>query len=179
MGNFLLEVKMCFWGYSALYNATLHRLTCKMPLLQKNEIKRKRPFFFSWNFHTVFREQIAIFYQIFKSGSSKFFFKIFAIYKGVSPKKIVVIFLFQRNNNSPSTCDCQNGCSSHSITQWLKEDPIPTFNTVGNTCSNKICNWFSEWYHNLFNQSVSSLVVFMRLTSCDADEIKNILSFKR
>ena len=36
--------------------------------------KKKTPIFFSWNFHTVFREQIAIFYQIFKSGSSKNFF---------------------------------------------------------------------------------------------------------
>ena len=40
MGNFVVEVKMCFivlkyYGYSALYNANLHRLTCKMPLLQK------------------------------------------------------------------------------------------------------------------------------------------------
>ena len=27
--------------------------------------KKKTPFFFSWKFHTVFGEQIAIFYQIF------------------------------------------------------------------------------------------------------------------
>ena len=33
--------------------------------------KKKIPIFFSWNFHTVFGEQIAIVYQIFKSGSSK------------------------------------------------------------------------------------------------------------
>ena len=32
-------------------------------------------FFFSWNFDTVFGEQKAIFYQLYKSGSSKFFFK--------------------------------------------------------------------------------------------------------
>ena len=80
MGNFLLEVKMCFimlkyWGYSALYNATLHRLTWKNAPFTKSGIKRKCQFFFSLNFHTVFREQIAIFYQIFKSGSSKNFFK--------------------------------------------------------------------------------------------------------
>ena len=47
---FLLEVKMCFimlkyWCYSALYNATLHRLTCKMPLLQKWH-KKKMPISF-------------------------------------------------------------------------------------------------------------------------------------
>ena len=40
MVDFLLEVRMCFimlkyWGYSALYNSNLHRLTCKMPLFQK------------------------------------------------------------------------------------------------------------------------------------------------
>ena len=39
-GQFLLEVKMCLimckhQGYSALYNANLYILTCKMPLLQK------------------------------------------------------------------------------------------------------------------------------------------------
>ena len=45
-------------------------LHVKCPLY-KSEIKRKRPFFFSWNFYTVFGEQIAIFYQIFKSVSSK------------------------------------------------------------------------------------------------------------
>ena len=33
-------------------------------------------FFFSWNFHAVFGEQIAIFYQTFKSGSSKNFFNL-------------------------------------------------------------------------------------------------------
>ena len=76
MGNILLEVKMCFimlkyWDYSALYNATLHRLTCKMPLLQKVKSKENPQFFFSCEIFTVFREQIAIFYQIFKSGSSK------------------------------------------------------------------------------------------------------------
>ena len=41
-----------------------------MPLLQKWN-KKKKPIFFLENFYTVFREQIAIFYQIFKSGSSK------------------------------------------------------------------------------------------------------------
>ena len=50
MGSFLLEVKMCFimlkyGGYSALYNATLHRLTCKMPLLQKVKEKENAHFF--------------------------------------------------------------------------------------------------------------------------------------
>ena len=37
--------------------------------------KKKMPIFFSLNFHTVFREQIAVFDQIFKSGSSKKIFK--------------------------------------------------------------------------------------------------------
>ena len=40
---------------------------------EKGKQKRKRPFFFSSNFHIVFGGQIAIFYQIFKSGSSKNF----------------------------------------------------------------------------------------------------------
>ena len=45
MVDFLLVVKMCFimlkyWGYNALDNATLHRLTCKMPLLQKKWNKK-------------------------------------------------------------------------------------------------------------------------------------------
>ena len=42
----------------------------------KSEIKRKCTFFFFWwNFHTLYGEQIAIFYQLFKSGSSKKLFK--------------------------------------------------------------------------------------------------------
>ena len=49
-------------------------LHVKCPFYKKWN-KKKTPIFFSWNFHTVFREQIVIFYQIFKSGSSKFFFK--------------------------------------------------------------------------------------------------------
>ena len=58
MGKFLQEVKMCFvmlkyWGYSALYNATLHRLTCKMPLLQKWN-KKKMPIFFSREIFTLY-----------------------------------------------------------------------------------------------------------------------------
>ena len=39
----------------------------------KSEIKRNRPFFFSWNFHMVFEEQMAVFYKFFKSGSRKKF----------------------------------------------------------------------------------------------------------
>ena len=38
--------------------------------------KKKMPIFFLWKFHTVFGEQIAIFYQIFKSGSSKKFLNV-------------------------------------------------------------------------------------------------------
>ena len=49
-------------------------LHVKYPFYKK-WYKKKTPIFFSWNFHIVFREQIAIFYQIFKSGSSKQFFK--------------------------------------------------------------------------------------------------------
>ena len=50
----MLEVKMCFimfkyYGYSPLYNANHHRLTCKMYDL----LQRKRPYFLSWNFHSV------------------------------------------------------------------------------------------------------------------------------
>ena len=58
MGNILLEVKMYFitlkyWGYSALYNATLHRLTRKMPLSKKwNE--KKTPIFFSREIFTLY-----------------------------------------------------------------------------------------------------------------------------
>ena len=36
----MLEVKMCLYrGYNGLYNINLHRLTCKMRLLQKVEEK--------------------------------------------------------------------------------------------------------------------------------------------
>ena len=74
--QFSLEVKMCFimlkyYGYLALYNGNLHRLTCKKHFLQKVKWKENAQFF-SWNFHTIFGEQIAIFYQIiFKSGKSE------------------------------------------------------------------------------------------------------------
>ena len=49
-------------------------LHVKCPFYKKWNKKKNAHFFFSWNFHTVFKEQIAIFYQIFKSGSSKWFF---------------------------------------------------------------------------------------------------------
>ena len=49
-------------------------LNVKCPFYKKWN-KKKTPFFFLVKFYTVFREQIAIFYQIFKSGSSKNFFK--------------------------------------------------------------------------------------------------------
>ena len=77
-------------GQNVLYNASSIEVIAPsiMPLsidlhvkcpFYKKWNKKKTPifffFFFSWNFHTVFREQIAIFYQIFKSGSSKNFFK--------------------------------------------------------------------------------------------------------
>ena len=45
-------------------------LHVKCPFCKKWN-KKKMPIFFSWNFHTVFGEKITIFYQIFKSGSSK------------------------------------------------------------------------------------------------------------
>ena len=45
-------------------------LHVKCPFYKKWN-KKKTPIFFSWNFHTVSREQKAIFYEIFKSGSSK------------------------------------------------------------------------------------------------------------
>ena len=50
-------------------------LHVKCPFYKKWNKKKMPIFFFSQNFHTVFREQIAIFYQIFKSGSSKKNFK--------------------------------------------------------------------------------------------------------
>ena len=49
-------------------------LHVKCPFYKKWN-KKKTPIFFLWNFHTVSREQIAVFYQIFKSGSSNFCFK--------------------------------------------------------------------------------------------------------
>ena len=49
-------------------------LYIKCPFYKKwNE--KEMPIFFSCEIFTVFREQIAIFYQIFKSGSSKKMFK--------------------------------------------------------------------------------------------------------
>ena len=39
MGNILLEV---FKVIAPPYNANLHRITCKMPLLQKNKYKIKK-----------------------------------------------------------------------------------------------------------------------------------------
>ena len=47
-------------------------LHVKCPFKKKKWNKKKMPvLFFLWNFHAVFGEQIAIIYQIFKSGSSK------------------------------------------------------------------------------------------------------------
>ena len=61
-------------------------LHVKCPFYKKWN-KKKTPIFLSWNFYTVFREQIAIFYQIFKSGSSKIFFKCPQFTKVISLKK--------------------------------------------------------------------------------------------
>ena len=49
-------------------------LHVKCPFYKK--WNKKTPIFFSWNFHTVFGEQIAIFYQILKPGSSKKIFNV-------------------------------------------------------------------------------------------------------
>ena len=46
-------------------------LHVKMPFYKKWNKKETPPFFFSWNFHTVFGEQIAIFYQILSQGAVK------------------------------------------------------------------------------------------------------------
>ena len=57
MGNFLLEVKMCFimlkyWGYSTLDNATLH-IHVKCPFYKKWN-KKKTPIFFSRKIFTLY-----------------------------------------------------------------------------------------------------------------------------
>ena len=63
---FLLEVKTYLvmlknQSYNALYNANLHRLTCKMSLLQKvkkkKKEKKKKAFFFSLNSYMVLQSK--------------------------------------------------------------------------------------------------------------------------
>ena len=66
--NVLYNAK--YYGYSALHNANLHSLVhVKCPVYKKwnknknkhkqtNQKKKKKRPLFSWNFHTVFGEQI-------------------------------------------------------------------------------------------------------------------------
>ena len=49
-----------------------------MPFHKKERKKKKKktPIFFSWNFHTVFGEQIAISYQFFKVREQYYFLNV-------------------------------------------------------------------------------------------------------
>ena len=60
---FLLAVKLYLKNvgnrrYSGLSNDNLHRLTYKMPTLQKSNIKEIDHFILLWSFHIIFEEQI-------------------------------------------------------------------------------------------------------------------------
>ena len=52
-------------------------LHVKCPSYKRSKIKRNRLFFFVWNFHMVFKEQIAVSYQYFCSQGSIIFFNVF------------------------------------------------------------------------------------------------------
>ena len=63
-----------YQGYSVLFNASIHRLTCKidLPLLQKWNKKKSTIFFSREIFTWYLGEQIAISYQTFKGALDKY-----------------------------------------------------------------------------------------------------------
>ena len=88
-----VQISWMVIGYSALYNAILRRLACKMPLLQKVEYN-KIDIFFSRKFFTWYwGANKYISSKTFKAGSSKISFKCPQFSKVNSMRKLCIEFI--------------------------------------------------------------------------------------
>ena len=104
-------------------------LHVKCPFYKKWN-KKKTPIFFLKKFHTVLREQIAIFYQIFKSVSSKFCFKCPKFTKvGIDRGSFFFKYLkVSECTLKPSSALSGHGRSKYDLTNiYMIYDHIPTF----------------------------------------------------
>ena len=142
-------------------------LHVKCPFYKKWN-KKKTPIFFSWNFYTVFREQIAIFYQIFKSGSSKIFFKCPQYTKvGLLPDSCKCQYL----SNASTVCDgiftihSQDNIDYYHFWIIFKLIPIQK-NLPPNLNKGFIeppCIWHFGWHVKMSSRHLSYILLFWKV----------------